>query len=346
MTTQATQPREDVYARPSARFTDAGGLEVRASAATGCRRTLWYAATGHPVTDPPTPEVQTVLEAGNALEPVVLRAMERAGWTITPADPQAPQAVSVRYGDALTVTGHVDAVGVMPLFGGETVVEVKTRGPDAFKRWQTLGAERSHPGAVAQAAVYTLGRYGEARDAVIAALDTGSRAWDFEVIPAVRVTRALERVGQWLAPLTAHHAAVGPDPDALPDRDFDAGSWQCAACPFVTTCRPDAVSPEPDTEGDDAPPVTEAKALAAVAAYAEAHEALKEPEGAKREALDTLKAWMRQRGETKQALGGHTVSLVQSHRYAVDYRKLNAALAPEVRAEIVTEQESEYVRVT
>ena len=199
---------------------------------------------------------------------------------------------------------------------------------------------------MAQAAVYTLGRYGEPRDAVIAALDTGSRAWDFEVIPSARVTRALQGVGQWLAPLAAHHAAVGPDPDALPERDFDQGSWQCGSCSFRTACRPDAASSEPDTDTGDAAPVTAAEALAAVAAYAEAHAALKEPEGAKREALDTLKAWMRQQGQTKQALGGHTVSLVQSHRYAVDYRKLNAALAPEVRAEIVTEQESEYVRVT
>ena len=88
------------------------------------------------------------------------------------------------------------------------------------------------------------------------------------------------------------------------------------------------------------------EARAAVAAYARAHAALKEPEEAKRLALDTLRAWMRQRGETKQALAGHTVSLVQSRRYAVDYRRLNAALPPEARAEIVTEQETEYVRVT
>ena len=174
MTHEDAPARDAVHARPAARFTDDGDLDVRASAATSCRRSLWYAATGHPVTDPPTPETLTVLEAGNALEPVVLRAMARAGWGITPADPAAPRAVSVRLGPGLTATGHVDATGVMPLFGDEAVVEVKTRGPEAFKRWQTLGAERSHPGAVAQAAVYTLGLYGEPRDAVIAAMDTGA----------------------------------------------------------------------------------------------------------------------------------------------------------------------------
>ncbi|MDE0538706.1 MAG: hypothetical protein OXH94_08270 [Rhodospirillales bacterium] len=345
MTTQDVMV-EDVYARPSARFAGDGGLEVRASAATGCRRGLWYAATGHRVTDPPTPAALTVLEAGNALEPVVLRAMERAGWRITPAERLMPVAVTVRFGDALAVSGHVDAVGVMPVFGGETVVEVKTRNPEAFRRWQTLGAERSHPGAVAQAAVYTAGRYGETRDAVIAAMDTGSRAWDFEVIPSGRVAQALAGVEEWLAPLTAHHAANGRDPEALPERDFRAGSWQCAACPYVTACRRDAGETAPEDAADDAAPVTEAEALAAVAAYAEAHEALKAPEGAKREALDTLQAWMAQQGSGKEALGGRTVSLVRSRRYTVDYRRLNAALPPEVRAGIVTEQESRYVRVT
>ena len=48
-------------------------------------------------------------------------------------------------------------------FGEKAVIEVKTRGPAAYKRWQVLGAERSHPDSVAQAALYTYGLYGEAR---------------------------------------------------------------------------------------------------------------------------------------------------------------------------------------
>ena len=79
-----------------------------------------------------------------------------------------------------------------PGHGDPVVVEVKTRGPEAFKRWRTLGAERSHPASVAQAALYTLGTYGDVRDAVIATMDTGSRVWDYEVIPARRLERALQ----------------------------------------------------------------------------------------------------------------------------------------------------------
>ena len=83
-----------------------------------------------------------------------------------------------------------------------------------------------------------------------------------------------------------------------------------------------------------------------MAAYAEAQESIKEPEKAKRGALDTLKAWMRRQGDSKATVGGRTVTLVSSTRYSVNYRKLNELLAPEVRADVVTESESEYVRVS
>ena len=238
MTTTIDHNKADVYSRPNARFDGDGQLEVRASAAGNCRRALWYEATGHEVTNPKTEETLTVLEAGNALEPVVLRAMKRAGWEVTPADPQDPQHVSVQVGPNMVVTGHPDATGVLPLFGGEAVVEVKTRGPEAFKRWRTLGAERSHPASVAQAAFYTLGTFGELRDAVIATMDTGSRQWDYEVIPAERVGQALERASEWLGQLGAHLVLYGPDPDALPERDYSVTDWSASPAPSSTSaCR-------------------------------------------------------------------------------------------------------------
>ena len=179
-----------------------------------------------------------MLEAGNALEPVVLRAMERAGWEVTPADPQDPQQVSVQVGPNMLVTGHPDATGVMPLFGGEAVVGGQDEGPEAFKRWRMLGAERSHPASVAQAGFYTLGTFGELRDTVIATMDTGSRQWGYEVIPAERVGQALERASEWLGQLGAHLVLYGPDPDALPERDYSVTDWQCKSCPFLNVCLP------------------------------------------------------------------------------------------------------------
>ena len=188
-----TNDRSEVYSRPSAYFDGDGALVVRASAASSCRRALWYAATEHQPTNPPSDESLTVMEAGQALEQVVLRAMERASWDVIPVDPNNPREVTAQITPNLRVTGHPDATGVLPFFGGpEVIVEVKTRGPDAYKRWQTLGAERSHPESVAQAALYTYGKYGEARDVVIATMDTGSRQWDTETIPAERVEDAME----------------------------------------------------------------------------------------------------------------------------------------------------------
>ena len=363
MTTE-TIDRAEVFSRPAARFDGDGQLEIRASAALGCRRSLWYSATGYQPTNPPSEESLTAMEAGNALEPVVVRAMERAGWKVNAADPQDPQTVTVRIGPNMLVTGHPDGTARMPLsedeappqlflfegeqetpaYGDPMVVEIKTRGPEAFRRWRTLGAERSHPGAVAQAAFYTLGHYGDLRDVVIATMDTGNRTWDYERIPADRLERALQDACAWLGEVGAHHVQNGPDPDALPDRDFSATSWQCRSCPFLAVCLPgSAEEDEPDDEGEE---VSDEEARGAVAAYAEAQESIKEPEKAKRAALDTLKAWMRRQGDSKVTVGDRTVTLVNSTRYSVNYRRLNELLDPNVRAEIVTENESEYVRVS
>ena len=337
----------DPYSRPNAQFTEDGVLEIRASAMGDCRRALWYAATGHPVTNPTAESALTLMEAGTALEPVVLRAMERAGWEIHPADRDNPQRVSVSISPTMRVSGHPDATGIMPIFGGEAVIEVKTRNPDAFKRWQVLGAERSHPNAVVQAAVYTLGTFGEMRDAVIACMDTGSRAWDYEVIPGERLEKALQDASERLGKLATHHVLIGPDPDALPERDFNAESWQCRGCPFLASCQPEAaVATAEEVQLEDAEAVSIDDARQAVSDYLSAQDAVRGPEQAKRAALDTLKAWMTGRDSGKAEIDGHSVSLVQSRRYAVDHKRLNAALAPETRAEIVTENVSEYVRVS
>ena len=365
MTTTTTTDRAEVFSRPAARFDDDGNIEVRASAALGCRRTLWYAATNYQPTNPPSEESLTAMEAGNALEPVVVRAMERAGWKVDAADSQDPQQVEVRVGPNLVVTGHPDGTVWMPLpkdeaatqietllFGKAVpalsdpmVVEIKTRGPEAFKRWRTLGAERSHPASVAQAAFYTLGQFGEIRDAVIATMDTGSRIWDYEVIPADRLEKALQNACEWLGEVANHLSLNGPDPDALPERDFSAGSWQCRSCPFLDICLPGTA--EADAEQDiEEQAVSDEEAQDAVAAYTEAQDAIREPEKAKRAALDTLKAWMRRKGDAKATVNGRTVSLVQSTRYSTNYRRLNELLDPETRAAVVTESESEYVRIS
>ncbi len=346
-----TRSRSAAYDRPAARFTDDDRLEVRASALGQCRRALWYAATGQEVTNPMTDETKLVLEAGQALEAVVVRAMQRRFWTVTPSDPEAPWRVEVEAGPGLTVTGHPDATGAVELFADESVIEVKTRGPEAFKRWQTLGAERSHPDSVAQAACYSLGLYGECRDVVIATLDTGARSWDYEVIPAERVERAWQRAYSRLEPLAEHHESHGPDPEALPERDFTAADWQCRRCPYLNRCQPGEAAGDIEVaDAEPAEPVSDEAARAALHEYERIQQQLKSLDSGKRGALKTLQHWLTRKGESKARLEGsaktRTVGMVASRRYAVDHKRLNALLAPEQRAEIVTEQTSEYVRVS
>ena len=364
-TTTANNP----YSRPVARFTDDRKLEVRASALGRCRRALWYSATEQPITNPTSSESLTIMESGNALEPVVVRAMQRAGWMIHPINRDEPQSVSVELGDHLVVSGYPDATGFLPatnvpaidsfLFddeppidSDELVIEVKTRGPEAFKRWRTLGAERSHPDSVAQAACYSLGLFGEVRDVVIATLDTGSRRWDHEVIPAERVERAWQLAGNRLGELANHYEVHGLDPDALPERDFEATDWQCRSCPYLDTCQPAVPETTPAEASAVAAvdPVSDEEAQAALWHYEELSELIKSLNADKRESLATLEGWLQTQGVPKSLLNGRdkprTVGMVTSKRYKVDHKKLNALLDPEQRAEVVTESSSEYLRVS
>ncbi len=370
MTTETHTPQRDAYTRPAARFQD-GRLDIRASALGQCRRALWYAATERPATNPPEPDSLTLLEAGNALEPVVVRAMQRDGWRVSAADRDRSQSVTVEVSERLTVTGHPDATGYLPPEGGavaaveqflfgaeepadagdELVIEIKTRGPEAFKRWRTLGAERSHPESVAQAACYSLGLFGEVRDVVIATLDTGARRWDHEVIPASRAERAWREAGQRIAVLADHYEADGPDPDALPERDFTAADWKCKRCPYLNLCQPgEAAALEDETDAEPGEPVTDEAAQTALRDYEQAQSQNKASEQDKRTALKTLQRWLQTKGESKARLEGsaktRTVGMVASRRYSVDHKRLNALLDHEQRAEIVTEQVSEYVRVS
>jgi len=363
-------PAENAYRRPAARLED-GRLEVRASALGRCRRALWYTATSHPISNPPAPESLTVLEAGNALEPVVVRAMQRAGWTLQPVDRDAPASISVEAGPSLTVTGHPDAIGSLPPQGGtgvaverllfgshettedgdDVVIEIKTRGPEAFKRWRTLGAERSHPDAVAQAACYTLGLFAEFRNAVIATLDTGARQWDYELLPAARVERTWRQTSQRLAALGEHYERHGPDSDALPERDFAASDWQCRRCPYLNACQPGAASEaSPTVDSEPLEPVSEEQARTALRGYEQVQQQLKPLNAEKRQALSTLERWLQAKGVNKASLEGgeksRTIGIVATHRYAVDHRRLNALLDPETRAEIVTEHRSQYLRIS
>ena len=204
---------------------------------------------------------------------------------------------------------------------------------------------------MAQAAFYSYGTFGEARDVVIATMDTGSRQWDFEVIPADRVAEAFHRACERLGALSTHHLLHGRDSQPLPERDFTAKDWQCQRCPFLNTCLPGSAAVEPEDEPEEeSEPVTDDDAQAALHEYETAQEMLKAIKEDKQWALGLLRAWLTQQGRDKARLEGRektrTVGMVKSTRYNVDHKKLNALLDPETRATIVTENVSEYLRVS
>ena len=168
---------------------------------------------------------------------------------------------------------------------------------------------------------------------VIATMDTGSRQWDFEVIPAERVAEAFHRACERLGALGAHHVLHGPDSAVLPERDFTADDWQCRRCPFLNTCLPGSAVVEPEEEPDeDTEPVSDEEAQAALHEYENAQEMLKAIEEDKAWALGLLRAWLTQQGKDKAKLEGRektrTVGMVKSTKYNVDHKRLNSLLDP------------------
>ena len=168
-------------------------------------------------------------------------------------------------------------------------------------------------------------------------MDTGSRQWDFEVIPAERVAEAFHRACERLGALGAHHVLHGPDSSALPERDFTADDWQCKRCPFLNTCLPGSAVVEPEDELEvESEPVTDEEAQAALHEYENAQEMLKAIEEDKQWALGLLRNWLGQQGKDKAKLEGRektrTVGMVKSTKYHVDHKRLNALLDPETRA--------------
>ena len=83
-----------------------------------------------------------------------------------------------------------------------------------------------------------------------------------------------------------------------------------------------------------------------MAAYAEAQESIKEPEKAKRAATGHPEGVDAPAGRREGDGWGPNGQPRQLEEYSVNYRRLNELLDPEVRAEVVTESESEYVRVS
>ena len=154
-------------------------------------------------------------------------------------------------------------------------------------------------------------------------------------------------------PLTS--SSTGRTPDALPERDYSVTDWQCKSCPFLNVCLPGSAAEaegegEPAEDAEPVEPVTDEQARNALHEYEELQHTIREFEDEKRWVVEKLGAWLGQQGVVKAKLEGRektrSVGMVTSRRYSVDYKRLNNLLAPDVRAENVTENVSEYLRVS
>ena len=231
------EARSSVYDRPSMRCGENGeGVDfvARASAVGGnCRRELAYLLDGTEPTDEVEEGTQLLFESGRALESVVLDSMERSGWEIQRVDSDDPTPAAINLADGrMLVEGYPDAFGTVGLFDDlKKVIEVKTRSASAFKRWTQIGTSRSHPEAAAQAAVYTLGIFGEYRPVVIATMNTDERCWDTEVLRPgslrAALTRADDRMREFVRSV---------DAGQMPEPDFERDYWKCGGCVFRTLC--------------------------------------------------------------------------------------------------------------
>ena len=245
------EARASVYDRPSMRWgTEDEGVDfvARASAVGGsCRRELAYLLADAEPTDEVEESTQLLFETGRALESVVLDSMERSGWDIQRVDPDDPTPAAVNLVDGrMRVEGYPDAFGTIGVFDDlPKVIEVKTRSAGAFKRWTQVGTVRSHPEAAAQAAVYSLGIFGEYRPVAIATMNTDERRWDTEVLRAHSLEAALVRTDDRMREFVRT-----VDAGETPAPDFEKDYWKCGGCVFRTLCsetREDAVE-EPGVE--------------------------------------------------------------------------------------------------
>ena len=131
--------------RPSAHW-DGHTLTVRASAQADCRRALWYAATGQEPTNPPDEIAQVRMDAGRALESVVIRAMRRAGWQTTNyAEARRNVDVRVQLDPGIVIEGTPDARGIEYGDTARSLIEVKTYGHARYKYWQSVWTEGMNP---------------------------------------------------------------------------------------------------------------------------------------------------------------------------------------------------------
>ena len=303
--------------RPNAVWAD-GDIKVRSSAVSECRRALYYSLMDVPVSNPVSESSRFIMDTGTALEDVVIDAVVRQGEFVV-IDKQVPVELPIT--DGLTVTGHIDVLLLDVGIEEEFVGEVKTRGSEAYKNWEVLGVERSHPNTVQQMAMYVYARHGDAKDAYIFVMNVGDRIWGKERVPASQIALAFQDATRRLKEFNDDIRN-----NVVPDKEYHRSDWICQQCSWYDVCW-NGVSNVIDDNKDFTAVVdtiTEDDFKIAVRDYVSAVQAMKSQDSDKESAKTVINNYMTQNGlDAYQFPGVANVKMVHSSRKNVNWAELN-----------------------
>ena len=316
-------------------------VELRISGVWECMRRLSYESKEVEPTDEIPMRNRRMMGMGNYLEPMVKEFMREDGWEFVSEN----TVVEIPHG-RIILTGHPDGVVSHPLLtsGMAAIVEIKTRESGLAQFAWDFGVERSHPETVAQAALYSVGLFGEVGDVFVTTMARDDGEMRVERIPAERAQIAYENAMKRVAEIGK--MAVR---DEVPEPEFEQGDAKCMSCPFRTKCGNAEVPAQPGEGG-----LTDEEIELELKKWAEANKsAVKSSSPAsksKKAASDTLKAHMIAAGdyERDMVLNGVTyrMKLSESPGKEIDLEALNELVAPEIREQIVVEKLNRSFRVT
>lgn len=140
--------RPPVYQDPAS-----GGLWVfRASSADLCETALVAIMVGVKPTGMPQ-ALQSRMDEGTRLEPVILEALERRGYQVE----MQQGAVELKVGSKALIRGHYDAIVTRLSDGKRFVTDAKKLGPTLWSAWKAKGVDGLLPTWKPQMAVYMEG---------------------------------------------------------------------------------------------------------------------------------------------------------------------------------------------
>ena len=340
------QESQDIYERAAVEVIDQEdgsiGVVFRASQVLSCRRQLYYAGTGVPVSNEIPPDAIRRMEMGKALEPVILKSLEDDyDWKILDKGKDKKiQYVHVgRLGESLFiyVSGIPDAIGMEP---GTVAfpIEIKTRNSHQWRRTRMEGAGIAHPGAVAQLAMYRKA-YLEKRliepdvDCVLVSMNKDTSELHMEWFPPATLDAWTKSLGEYLEGVVESWEEGAPEPELSPD------SWQCKSCEWKDYCG--NVASEKDIIDISGDKISEEEALQALLDWEnEKDKEVSVDKNIDKFSRSILTNFMLGQGIEKKSFTGDkgtwNVSLQQNDKVEVNEEMVRYYLTPEQWREVLT----------